>query len=384
MNQAVYSFNGRGSDFVLWTWISVKSDSEGDSEEGADFDVSSIVGPEMASTISGIVGLCLTSFLWIIVSWRLFYHYSSWCNKCWHYRADGLTVKQMLHALLWTTMIIEGVAYAIMVGTNSSNKLTYTLLDIVGRGILEYCTFIIGTAHWFDVIFQARSGNKQSALMLYPVILAIVTLAVTVASIFEAVDLLSGTYSTVDIFREHSRIYRITLLVESVGWGIHAVIVVTCAGVVYGRISSLPTFSQVRSEARRNIMNKMIIPMVFCALSYALRSGYMAADFASRILMPDTTFEAGVGWWVGNCWLPTLIPSTMLLYSIRKRDRDNDIGIPETILQSPQTEAHDDPFRSFQQNFRDYDEEDEVAETKNLPGLRSFEDEDQTTSSACK
>jgi hypothetical protein len=131
--------------------------------------------------------------------------------------------------------------------------------------------------------------------------------------------------------------------------------------MVYGRISSLPTFSQVRSDARRNIINKMIIPMVFCGLSYALRSGYMAADFASRIVKPDTTFEAGVGWWVGNCWLPSLVPSAMLLYSIRKRDRDPDDGFPEAILQSPHPEAHEDPFQSFQRTFRDYDEEDEAA-----------------------
>jgi hypothetical protein len=155
--------------------------------------------------------------------------------------------------------------------------------------------------------------------------------------------------------------------------------------MVYGRISSLPTFSQVRSEARRNIMNKMIIPMAFCALSYALRSGYMVADLASRILVPDADFEAGVGWWVGNCWLPTLIPSTMLLYSIRKRDRDNDTVVPETIFQSPQTEeVLDDPFRSFRQTFRDYDDEDEgeMAEDDKPPGLRGFEDEDQTASTS--
>ena len=156
------------------------------------------------------------------------------------------------------------------------------------------------------------------------------------------------------------------------GWGIHAAVVIRCSGMVYRRISSLPTFSQVRSDARRNIINKMIIPMVFCGLCYALRSGYMAADFASRIVKPDTTFEAGVGWWVGNCWLPTLIPSTMLLYSIRKRDRD------ETMLQSPHPEAHDDPFQSFQRTFRDYDDDDEAAGSKNPLGLRGFEDEDET------
>lgn len=149
------------------------------------------------------------------------------------------------------------------------------------------------------------------------------------------------------------------------GWGIHAAVVIICGVMVYGRISSLPTFSQVRSEARRNIINKMIIPMVFCALSYALRAGYMAADFASRIVNPDTTFEAGVGWWVGNCWLPTLIPSTMLLYSIRKRDRDRGDGVPETILHSPNSESHADPFQSLYQTFRDYDDEDEAAGSKN-------------------
>jgi hypothetical protein len=167
------------------------------------------------------------------------------------------------------------------------------------------------------------------------------------------------------------------LLVESMGWGIHAAVVIRCSGMVYGRISSLPAFSQVRSDARRNIINKMIIPMVVCGLSYALRSGYMAADFASRIVKPDTTFEAGVGWWVGNCWLSTLIPSTMLLYSIRKRDIDPGDGDPMTTPLSPHSEAHDDPFQSFQRTFRDYEDEDEVAGSKNPLRLRGFEDQDE-------
>ncbi len=209
MDQAGYSDEGRGSDFLPWTWILMESDNVGEAAEGNDFGIGSIGGPSMTAKVSGIVGLCLTSILWIIVSWRLLYHYSSWCSKCW--RADGLTVKRLLHGLLWTTMIMEGVAYAIMVGTNSSNKLTYTLLDIIGRGILEYWTFIIGTVHWFHVIFQARSGDSQSSLMIYPVILALVTLGVTVASIFEAVDLLNGeVYASVDEFREQSLIHEIS------------------------------------------------------------------------------------------------------------------------------------------------------------------------------
>ena len=95
--------------------------------------------------------------------------------------------------------------------------------------------------------------------------------------------------------------------------------------------------------------------MIFCALSYALRSAWMAADFTCRIISPDTNFESGVGYWVGNCWLPTIIPSIMLLYSIRKRDRivepSGSDGKTKTLIKSSDAEAHANPFQSFQQTF---------------------------------
>ena len=340
----------------------------------------SAAGPTLTFRISGIVGLCITGILWVIVSWRLLYHYSGWWSQCCnkkkeqhntqqeprgeeilggeeveinHLRTDGLTMKRLLHTMLWTTMVVQGVGYADMVGTNVSNKLNYILLDIVGRGILEFTTFVIGTIHWFNVTSQARAGasEKQMVFTLLPLILVFVTVAVTVCSIFEAVVLLAGHWENIHDFRSDSKIHRITLIVESSGWGIHAIVVSICGGMVYKRISSLPTYSQVRSRAKTSIITKMIIPIFFCALSYALRSAWMAADFASRILRPDTTFETGLGWWIGNCWIPTIVPCMMLLYSIRKRDREPGSidGVSETLLQRINAESQDygDPFRSF-------------------------------------
>ena len=104
----------------------------------------------------------------------------------------------------------------------------------------------------------------------------------------------------------------------------------------------------------------------------------MAADFASRIVSPETTFEAGVGWWVGNVWLPTFIPSIMLLYSIRKRDREEPgyasvgIGISPTmsssstspLIQSDSYHAQlGNPFEAFHQNMREFEEEDSTHDT---------------------
>jgi hypothetical protein len=91
-------------------------------------------------------------------------------------------------------MIVEGAAYAI----------------VIGRGMLVYCAFVVGTAHWFDAIYHTRSsGNARSCLAFYPVALTFLALGVIVASIFEAVDLSSDAYPTVDAFRNNSWIYRI-------------------------------------------------------------------------------------------------------------------------------------------------------------------------------
>ena len=90
----------------------------------------------------------------------------------------------------------------------------------------------------------------------------------------------------------------------------------------------------------------------------------MAADFASRIISPETTFEAGVGWWVGNCWIPTFVPSIMLLYSVRKRDQEPG-DVPDTLLPaSPHSDAAGDPFQSFQQVLQDFEDEDSVGPIK--------------------
>ena len=166
-------------------------------------------GPAIAPKIAGIVGLGLTSFLWIIASWRLFYHHLARCSNCFRLRSDNFTTKRLQHGLLWATMIVEMVAYANMVKTNSQNKVNYTILDIVGMGILETYTFIIGTIHWFNIISRGRVEDKNLACTIYPV-LVLVAVGLTVSSTFEAVDLWKGGYNTVDGFRGDSQIYKIT------------------------------------------------------------------------------------------------------------------------------------------------------------------------------
>lgn len=340
------------------------------SVRAAGFDLPSAAdGPALAPRISGGVGLCLTSLLFILASWRLLYHFSGRCTGKYEEEdvmGRGVSTKRLLHVLLWGAAVVESVAYSYMVATNSSSKLSYTLLDIVGRGILEFSTFVVGTVHWFHKISETRTGGEERlAYALVPALLALATVAVTVSSTVEAVDLARGGYASVDDFHARSTVHRASLLVDAVAYSAHAVIVAKCGRMVHRRIASLPTFAQVGSHARRNIVRKMIVPMLLCSLSYALRAGWTAAALVGETRRPDTHFESGVGWWVGCCWLPASVPAVMLLYSIRKRDRAavplsaEDAAAP--LVQGPETEVLANPFRSFQRTFQEFEEEENAS-----------------------
>ncbi len=330
-------------------------------------------GSILTSRNAGIVGISVTVVLWFIASWRLLYHYSGVCGSDFfrrssdddvqYLRTDGLTTKRIVHSLLWTTMVVEGVAYADMVASNTTNPFNYTLLDIIGRGVLEFSTYTIVTIFWFIVTSRARAGasEKKIVFTLYPLILAFASIVMIVSSTLEAVVLFSGDFAGVDDFRSKSQIHKVGTIIEASAWGAHSAIVSICCGMVYKRISSLPTFSQVRGQAKRNIVNKMMIPMICTALSYALRCGWMTADFVSRIQDPLKPFETGLGWWLGNVWIPTLIPCVSLLYSIRKRDREPGSidGVSDVLLHPQHSYEHNDPILLFHRIFRDMDEDED-------------------------
>ena len=333
------------------------------------------LNPRLGTMEAAITGLTISSLIFCVASWRLIVHYSGWLSKCGclkastseeenltHIRTEGLTTKRIVHGVLWAAMVVEGVSYADMLAENLSDKLNYTLLDIIGRGILEFSTFTILTVYWFDLTSHAKAGasEKLMAFTLFPWVLALITIIMIATNTYEAVVLLGDAYPTLQDFRSNSPIHRITLLVECCSWGIHAIIVSICGGMTYRRISLLPNFSRVGPAAKRSILSKMIVPILLCALSYALRSGWYGADYASRIKDPTDTFETGVGWWLGNVWIPTLIPSLCLLYSFRKRDREPGSidGVSESLLKGDQLGGiSNDPFRNFNRVFRDLDDE---------------------------
>lgn len=340
------------------------------------------------TTTSSIIGLSISTLILLITSWRLLLHYSGWLSKkcsCMkhmtseeenniHIRTEGLTTKRILHVLLWMTMLIEGVGYTLALfqsdddnnTTHQEKKISYLLLDIVGRTILEYTTFSILTIYWFDFTRNARAGEEKYVVFtLFRWVLGLLTLCMIGMGIFSAVMLMMMGDSNVTLqdYLE-SRVHQVAILTYAVCWGIHSLIVCIDGGMVFRRIASLPNFASVGFKAKQGILSKMLFPVVCCGVSYGLRSGWYAVDYV-RLRQEneqdnDTSisFEGSIGWWIGNVWLPTFVPSLCLLYSVRKRDREPGSidGVSVSLLKADTLSGENDPFRNFNIVFRDLDD----------------------------
>lgn len=282
--------------------------------------------------------MALTGVLWSIASWRLIYHYTGimCCKKEGTHLVEGMTIKRTFHLFLWITMFIEALGYmnlADFIELNPDDikreKIGYALNDIIGRGLLEFITFAVATSLWFQQTAQARAfvSERNPIFRIAPLLLLLISIGLLVCAIVELVSLLgkdSDASEDLAHYKTRSKAHKWQLLMESCAWGINMILVLVCGYMIHMRIANLPTYAQVGSHARRNIITKMMFPMAFCALAYLLRSFWMLVDFLSIVYQPKVEFEMGERWWIGNMWIPTAIASIMTLYSIRKRDRSPD------------------------------------------------------------
>lgn len=249
-------------------------------------------------------------------------------------------------------MTLECIAYAdvagiIALGRDPSHavKVGYVLLEVIGRAIFEFLAFLTVTVLWFETAKDVSSS--ENSLDYLPRILIGAGVVLCVASILEAVDMLTSSNEASWVFRGH-------ILLESVAWGVQSIAATVCTWLTAKRISRLSMLPQSNSWTRFKVVSKPLVPMVLCAICYTIRAVWL---FCLFVTMPKTSSLAdryGMAWWIGFCWIPTFVPSTMLLYSARKRDptpdqRDDQLAHPLLPTPVPPAEAFIS-FRKFREN----------------------------------
>jgi hypothetical protein len=258
-------------------------------------------------------------------------------------------------------MTVETIAYADLArllplshDRSMADKLGYVLLEVFGRSIFEYLAFSVVTVMWFKTAIEARFVNREEMnrfLTCLPKILLGWACLLVGISLLQAVDIISaGTIDPDGQYKGSAWALRAHLLVEGLSWGFHAILAMLCVAITAKRIMYLSTWPQSGVMTRLKIMTKALLPMILCALCYTTRSLWLIQQFAQMPSAPThSAHRSHPGWWIGFVWIPTLLPSAMLLYSARKRDPMPSIGdesYSSPLLPTPVPPA--EAFISFQ------------------------------------
>lgn len=252
-------------------------------------------------------------------------------------------------------MTLECVAYADVAGfialahdPSMAVKVGYVLLEVIGRAMFEFMAFSTVTILWFDTAKNMSTIENSKLVDCLPRILLGTAIILSVTSIWEAIDILSSSKDVSYVFRGH-------ILVESIAWGIQAVMASVCTWLTARRISRLSMLPYSENWTRFRVVSKPLVPMVLCAVCYAIRAVWL---FFLLVTVPKTSNLANrysMAWWIAFCWVPTFVPSTMLLYSARKRDPTPDAQQDDRLRHSllptpvPPAEAFIS-FRKFREN----------------------------------
>jgi len=251
-------------------------------------------------------------------------------------------------------MTLECLAYADVAGLialgrdpTTAIKVGYVLLEVIGRAMFEFLAFSTVTILWLETARDVPNAESSRLLDTLPRMLIGTGVILCFASIWEAVDILTSSNEVSWVFRGH-------ILLESLAWGIQAVIASVCTWLTAKRISRLSMLPQSDDWLRFKVVSKPLVPMVLCTTCYALRATWL---FWLFVTMPKTSNLAdryGIAWWIGFCWIPTFVPSTMLLYSARKRDPQPDPQtnpLAQRLLPTPVPPAEAFiSFRKFREN----------------------------------
>jgi len=272
-------------------------------------------------TAVGIAGTSISIIMVLITTWRLISHYSGhscpslFCSRSSSSSSteqqprivEGWTLKRGMHEALWISMVADLISYiTILCGRKYGGMY---LLQTVGRSFFEWWAMSLITISWLQRMAGARAGASERKIIfkIYPALLVCFGITLVVFIIQAGVNLFVNGELNVPI------VYM--TIAEAVAWGVHGIAAVHGSILRYRRLKNLPQWQSMKRRHRFGIAGNWFIVMGLTAFFFLLRSVVFAFSVIFR--WDDNTLM----YWICGIWLPTIIPSLLYLYILRRRDR---------------------------------------------------------------
>lgn len=248
---------------------------------------------------------------------------------------------------------------------NFADELGYILLDVTGRSVLELLSFATITALWLKTAIRAGPARGLGQghgwrIRLFPALFLVVVVFLVIASAsLSTVVLLDDRSGSLEKI-QNSDLSRIQVLLESVAWGLHSLVVFECLLLTWKRIETVVE----PSREKRILLCKAVLPMLIAAVLYLVRCIWLVCIYFH---IPKTE-RGSWPWWIAFQWFPTWVSVSMLLYSARKRDHSTSSQLHEPLIRPARPPA--EAFLAFARHRNGEDVDDSFI--LNTPSARAL------------
>ena len=279
-------------------------------EDEASFDV-------MDPRFVGVLGFSFYAILFLAVSFQLKHHLTKGDFR--------LTLRKSFHTILWMYALLEALSYIPMAfeGATIYTKPFY-IMHLLAISC-DITAFSLVTVLWSRTL-TLTPNERRFFSSSFPFVLITADAAFLVYSVFVCFDIVryraEQTNEEVDLdtWAKSSPSYKHLLIAEPCALSFNALCVIVYGAKMVYKLVSLRNWPTLPRQVQLRILTQTFFTMFSCAFCYLLRSLMLVLEY-SRIERSDSLMDTNAAWWFGAIWIPTIVPSCLLLFTMRNLDK---------------------------------------------------------------
>mmetsp|Transcript_21807 Transcript_21807/g.45444 ORF Transcript_21807/g.45444 Transcript_21807/m.45444 type:complete len:378 (+) Transcript_21807:191-1324(+) len=265
----------------------------------------------MPPGIVGVLGFTMFLILSFIVFYRLLYHLKHGSN--------GLfTLRKTFHLSLFIYVALESISYIPMsfLSLDQYSPVYYAchLLAVS----FDITAFSLVTVLWSRTVLNV---NNRRYRWIYGLVGG-VDIGFFISSCCVINDMLTNTSSSSDLnaWASSSPSYANLLILEPCTLTFNALCVIVYGSRMLYKLVSLRNWGALPRKVQVRILTQTFFTMFSCAFCYLLRSFLLFLEYR-KIKVSDSLMPTNWLWWVGAIWIPQIVPSGLLLFTMRNLDK---------------------------------------------------------------
>lgn len=249
----------------------------------------------------GYIGIGLYSVVFLFAICRVYLHFIP-------YRRPWYSTRKVFHIFLAVYALLQTLSFvAFARGSENYSKWCYSC-HLYGI-FFEIATFSVVAILWSKTLLSRNNARRR----IIP-FFVVMDGAFLIYTTLIVIQIQTTDKNFVD-WATSSQLYLYLLIIEPILLAINGGCMVYLGVRISQRLVAHPSWNQLPANKQRIILSRLWLTMIVCCGCFCMRAFLLLWDY----FQGAENFSMDI-WWIFSTWIPTVMPATVLLYTMRRTD----------------------------------------------------------------